>query len=212
MYHNGLVKRPGEKSDGTDRSDEAMLGATREVDGATVVTDPADSLLDVPDDQMNRPFKKWKKALTHWSERGAIEFRRLAFGDAAAFAFLGVDGLAASVLGPFLTEKGAVKGLKFLGNPPKGPRIGHESLDVGEHGFKGFSASHTINGHSVVFELRYGGFSFRFTGDLNDESSRIPARKHQEGDISLRSEVFKVPHHGSADFSGAFFHMVCLRS
>jgi hypothetical protein len=26
--------------------------------------------------------------------------------------------------------------------------------------------------------------------------------------LSLRSEVFKVPHHGSADFSGAFFGMV----
>jgi hypothetical protein len=34
------------------------------------------------------------------------------------------------------------------------------------------------------------------------------ARKHQAGEINLRSELFKVPHHGSADFSGAFFQMV----
>jgi hypothetical protein len=34
------------------------------------------------------------------------------------------------------------------------------------------------------------------------------ARKHQAGEINLRSDVFKVPHHGSADFSGAFFRMV----
>jgi hypothetical protein len=56
--------------------------------------------------------------------------------------------------------------------------------------------------------LRYGGFSYLFSGDLNDEASRILARNHQEGTINLRSEVFKVPHHGSADFSGAFFQMV----
>jgi hypothetical protein len=46
------------------------------------------------------------------------------------------------------------------------------------------------------------------SGDLNDEASRILARMHQSGQINLRSDVFKVPHHGSADFSGAFFNMV----
>ena len=81
-------------------------------------------------------------------------------------------------------------------------------VELGEEGFKGFSASHTINGHSIVFRLRYGGFSYLFCGDLNDEASRILARKHQADEIKLRSEVFKVPHHGSADFSGTFFQMV----
>jgi len=98
--------------------------------------------------------------------------------------------------------------LKFLGTPPGGPRIGHESLELDDAGFKGFSASHTVNGHSIVFRLRYGAFSYLFCRDLNDEASRILARKHQKSEISLRSELFKVPHHGSADFSGAFFQMV----
>jgi hypothetical protein len=86
--------------------------------------------------------------------------------------------------------------------------VGHESVELEDDGFKGHSASHTINGHSVVFRLRYGGFSFLFAGDLNDEAGRELARRHQQGEINLRSEVFKVPHHGSADFSGALFQMV----
>ena len=143
-----------------------------------VLTGLVDSLLDVPDEAMNLPFRQWKKALATWNNRNKIEFRRLSFGEDDAFDFFNGDGLEISVLGPFLTEKGDTTGLKFLGNPPKGPRIGHESLDLGKEVFKGFSASHTINGLSVVFRLRYGGFSFLFSGDLNDEASRILARKH----------------------------------
>ena len=103
---------------------------------------------------------------------------------------------------------GGKPGLKFLGNPPKGPRIGHESLETERTDFKGVSASHTINGHSIVFRLVYGGFSYLFSGDLNDEASRFLAREHNTGTLNLKSEVFKVPHHGSADFSGAFVQAV----
>ena len=101
-----------------------------------------------------------------------------------------------------------MRGLRFLGTPPKGPRVGHASLELAEEGFTGLSAGHTINGHSVVFRLSYGGFSFLFAGDLNEESSRFLAREHNRGALNLRSEVFKVPHHGSADFSGGFFQAV----
>jgi beta-lactamase superfamily II metal-dependent hydrolase len=208
VYHNGLVKRPSKDKNGKTIPEKALLGPTKVIDSETILTDLVDSLLDVPDEEMNLPFRQWKKALRTWNDRHTIEFRRLSFGEDDAFDFFNGDGLEISVLGPFLTEKGNTTGLKFLGNPPKGPRIGHESLELGNEGFRGFSASHTINGHSVVFRLRYGGFSFLFSGDLNDEASRILARKHQLGEINLRSEVFKVPHHGSADFSGALIQMV----
>lgn len=207
VYHNGLVKRPSTR-DGDDVPDKELLGPTRVVDGETILTGLVDSLLDVPDREMNLPFRSWKKALTAWNEHSEIEFRRLSFGDDDAFDFFNSDDLEISVLGPFLTEKGGVTGLKFLGNPPKGPRIGHDSMSLDESEFKGFSASHTINGHSIVFRLRYGGFSYLFSGDLNDEASRTLARKNQSGEINVRSEIFKVPHHGSADFSGAFIQMV----
>lgn len=202
VYHNGLVKRPGSVPA------RERLGQTVEVDGETIITGLVDNPLEVPDVEMNQPFQRWKRALEAWSARGDIEFRRLAFGDDDAFDFLAGEGLKVSVLGPFLAGAGAHRGLKFLGKPPKGPRVGHESLDLGASGFKGLDPGHTINGHSVVLRLQYGGISFLFSGDLNDEAGRILARKQQEGEISLRSDVFKVPHHGSADFSGAFIRMV----
>lgn len=202
VYHNGLVKRPGEVPD------KDMLGVTVKVGNDVVITDLVDNLLDVPDEEMNLPFKKWKAALSAWNDRSPIEFRNLSYGQDDAFDFLAEEGVQVSVLGPFLTGKGKKQGLKFLGKPPKGPRVGHESLELGEEGFSGLDPGHTINGHSVVLRIQYGGFSFLFSGDLNDEASRILARKQQGGEISLRSEVFKVPHHGSADFSGAFVQMV----
>ncbi|MEW5802960.1 MAG: MBL fold metallo-hydrolase [bacterium] len=208
VYHNGLVKRPSKNGAGRSTPEKELLGPTETVDGETILTGLVDSLLDMSDTEMNQHFRRWKKALEKWNERGKIEFRRIAFGDDDAFDFFQGDDLGISVLGPILTRKGAVTGLKFLGKPPKGPRIGHESMGFGEANFKGFSVPHTINGHSIVFRLRYGGFSFLFSGDLNDEASRILAARHQKGEINLRSEVFKVPHHGSADFSGAFFQMV----
>lgn len=207
VYHNGLVKRPSTK-DKKKVPDKELLGPTKVVDGETILTGLVDNLLKVPDEEMNQQFLGWKKALAVWNKRSKIEFRHLSFGDDDAFDFIDNDEIEVQVFGPIPTGKGTAKGLKFLGNPPKGPRIGHDSLDTGDDGFSGFSASHTINGHSIVFRLKYGGFSYLFTGDLNDESSRSLARQHNEGNISLRSEVFKVPHHGSADFSGGFIQRV----
>lgn len=207
VYHNGLVKRPGTKNK-KKVSDKDLLGPTKKVGDETLLTGLVDDLLTVPDTEMNQPFKAWKKALTEWNSRSPIECRRLSYGDDDAFDFFKSNDLEIQVLGPLLTTSGSTTGLKFLGNPPKGPRIGHESLSLDESEFKGFDAGHTINGHSIVFRLRYGGFSYLFSGDLNDEAGRILAQQHQRGEINLRSEVFKVPHHGSADFSGAFFQMV----
>ncbi|EAQ79889.1 ComEC/Rec2 family competence protein [Blastopirellula marina] len=207
VYHNGLVKRPSTKN-GKKTPDKELLGPTKKVGDETILTGLVDDLLSVPDTEMNQPFKAWKDALTNWNGRSPIEFRHLSFGDDDAFDFFKAQDLEIQVLGPLLTTKGSTTGLKFLGKPPKGPRIGHESLSLDESDFNGLDASHTINGHSIVFRLRYGGFSYLFTGDLNDEASRILAQRHQQGEINLRSEVFKVPHHGSADFSGAFFQMV----
>lgn len=207
IFHNGLVKRPSSEN-GRKVPDKKLLGPTKSVDSETILTGLVDDLLAVPDSEMNQPFRAWKGALADWNSRHPIQFRRLSHGDDDAFDFFAADDLEIQVLGPLLTTKGSTTGLKFLGKPPKGPRIGHESLSLNESDFKGFDAGHTINGHSIVFRLRYGGFSFLFSGDLNDEAGRILGQQHQRGDINLRSEVFKVPHHGSADFSGAFFQMV----
>ncbi|MDD5697226.1 MAG: MBL fold metallo-hydrolase [Victivallaceae bacterium] len=203
VYHNGLVKRPSKNADRQTIAEKDLLGETRVIDGKVIVTGLKDNLLKVPDAEMNRPFLSWKKALSEWNSRHEIEFRRLVKGDDRAFRFFNQDDLEISVLGPIPTSKDGVEGLKFLGNPPQ---------DTGDHGISsgsgGLSASHTINGHSIVFRLRYGKFSFLFCGDLNEEAGRMLADQHQKGEITLDSEVLKVPHHGSADFSGEFIQKV----
>jgi beta-lactamase superfamily II metal-dependent hydrolase len=207
IYHNGLVKRPSRKNNKAV-PDAELLGPTKKIGKKVILIGLVDDLLEVPDEEMNTDFRAWKAALKDYNSRAAVTFRRLEFGDSGAFDFFNDGDLRIEVLGPSIFESGDVRGLRFLGEPPKGPRIGHESLELTEDGFTGLSASHTINGHSIVFRLAYGGFSYLFTGDLNDEASRFLAREHNRGAINLRSEILKGPHHGSADFSGGFFQAV----
>jgi beta-lactamase superfamily II metal-dependent hydrolase len=208
VFHNGLVKRPSTDGRGKKRPEKELLGPTASVGGQTILTGLVDDLLAVPQAEMNLPFRRWQEALAAWNARRPIHFRRLFFGADDAFDFFQAPDREIAVLGPLPTQIGGVSGLKFLGNPPKGPRVGHESLATDPAGFRGHSAAHTINGHSVVFRLRYGGFSYLFAGDLNEEAGRFLAAKHRAGELNLRAEVFKAPHHGSADFSGAFLEAV----
>lgn len=207
VYHNGIVKRATTRNK-KKVPDLELLGATKKKDGDTYLVDLVDDLLQVPNAEMNEPFKNWKAALAEYNKRSPVELRRLEFGDHAAFDFFKKGDLRIEVLGPLATRVGDKPALKFLGKPPRGPRIGHESLDVDDKGFTGFSAAHTINGHSIVFRLVYGGFSYLFSGDLNDEASRFLAREHNRGALNLTSEVYKVAHHGSADFSGGLLQAI----
>lgn len=206
VYHNGLVKRPSTKN-GKAVSDVQLLGTTKKTADGTFITGLEEDLLGVPDAEMNKFFLAWKRMLAEYQAYYGykIDFKRLEYGADKAFKFLGGDPLKVEVLGPLTEKVGSTAALKFLGDPPKGPRIGHESVELDPLHSEGLSASHTINGHSIVFRLTYGGFNFLFTGDLNDESSRFLATKHG---AKLRSTVFKVPHHGSADFSGGFIQKV----
>lgn len=221
VYHNGLVKRPSKDKAGKRIPDERLLGATKlagkKPKQFRVITGLEENLLKKGlEKEMNKPFNDWRAALAEYNKRRTandqdpIVFKRLEKGMNDAFDFVSDDEseIKIEVLGPIPTTANGVTGLKFLGDPPKGPRLGKDVLDIEENGFAGMSASHTINGHSVIFKLTYGGFRFLFTGDLNDEAGRSLARAHKEGSLSLRSEVFKVPHHGSADFSGGFLQAV----
>ena len=212
-YHNGIVKRPSKKNN-RKVPDVELLGPTKKIGKKTYLTGLVDDLLAVPKEEMNQPFNTWASALREYDQRRRsrgdtpLVCRRLEFGADDAFDFFNTAAMKIEVLGPLVEEKDGKPALRFLGEPPKGPRVGQDSLAIGEEGFSGHSASHTINGHSIVFRLVYGGFSYLFSGDLNDEASRFLAQQHDARKLTLTSDVFKVPHHGSADFSGGFIQRV----
>lgn len=207
IYHNGIVKRPSTKNDQPVPESE-LLGPTKTVDGKLMIVDLVDDLVQFDSKEMNMPFKQWQSALETYHKRSPLTFKRLQFGDDDAFDFMNENGIEVQVLGPLADVVDGKPALRFLGDPPHGARLGHESVSSKSLKSKGLSASHTINGHSVVLRIVYGGFSYLLSGDLNDEASRFLVQAHDKGDLNLTSEVFKVPHHGSADFSGAFFQKV----
>lgn len=208
VFHNGLVKGEGKDASGKTRKDAVMFGATEPAEAKAgqplIVTGLETNLLRVPASKMNEPFREWKDALKRFAQRGPIAFRRLAQGDGSAFDFLEPEGISVEVLGPLLTELNGKKGLKFLGEPRR--RFGHPSEN--QTTFSGLSASHTINGQSIVFRLNYGDFHFLFAGDLNEEAELGLVDRHKRGEVNLRSEVLKVPHHGSEDFEPSFLDAV----
>jgi beta-lactamase superfamily II metal-dependent hydrolase len=210
VYHNGLIKRPG-KINGKKVKEEEMFGQTAEITDnlnnkkTLVVTELVDDLTHIADDQMNKHFKAWKKALSAYNQRRPITFRHLQKGDDTAFDFLNEENIKVEVLGPLMTTDGTTTGLKFLKSPPNKVRSGQEVFDLDDADFKTFSASHTVNGHSIIFRLTYGDFRFLFSGDLNDEAERALVKDDKD---KLQADVLKVPHHGSADFSSAFLRAV----
>lgn len=201
VLHNGIVKRP------STRPELEQLGPTADKAGKTFLTGLVDNPLDLPRTEMNAPFKRWAKTLEHWGARRAalglppIALTRVAHNKKAGFDFLtGEPDLGVDVLGPIATKVDDLAALPFLRDPPDTAEL-HLGLPEGT-ALGALSASHTINGHSVAFRLRYRNVRLMFTGDLNQES--MDALRKALPAAQLRSEVLKVPHHGSADVDLGF--------
>jgi hypothetical protein len=214
IFHNGIFKRPDKDAYGKDRKEKELLNDTVTSGGQTYLQPLVEAVSSVKAEFLNKPFKDWVDAIKAWRKRAKaankkVEEKRLQLGDHAAFDFLRTEGIDVQVLGPVTDTVKNNPGLPFLGKPPKGPKIGHDAVtSLEDKEFGGASASHTINGHSIVLRLTYGGFAFLLTGDLNDQSERALVRKHNAGTLNLRADVLKAPHHGSADFSAAFLKAV----
>lgn len=191
VFHNGLVKRP------SSLPDAKQLGPTKKVGKRTILTGLVEDLREVDRAEMNEPFKRWRATLDTYTSRGDIEMRRLEHGYDDAFAFLGDEDIEAQVLGPIPVTVDGVTGLEFFGAPQR--RFGHPSMQP-QSTYSGVSPSHAINGHSVVLRLGYGKWRFMFAGDLNEQAEEVLVEEHEAGKVDLQSEVFKVPHHGSAEF------------
>ncbi|MGB8195131.1 MAG: MBL fold metallo-hydrolase [Chitinophagaceae bacterium] len=202
VYHNGIVKRPGKDDQKKDIPDVKLLGPTTKKDDRLYLTGLQDDLLAVPDKELNKFFKEWKSTLKEYADFfGGLEQRRLDHNSQGAFSFL--DGMEVEVLGPITENVNGKPALKFLVDPPKSVK---QKLSDSPQG--SFSASHTINGHSVILRLTYGNIRFLFSGDLNEEAEDILVDQSNSGERPIEAEVLKVPHHGSADFSNPFLEAV----
>ena len=207
-YHNGIAKRPGKKN-GVDRKETEMLGPTTTVGGVPFITGLVDDPASLPAGELNGPFTKWMATLAAWEPRTAavtgapIKRRRIDQNASDAFDFLHDEEARIELIGPIAEDTPAGPGLRFLKTPPKGAEL---MLGTVEAGGGSWSASHTINGHSIAFRLRYRNVRFMFTGDLNQEAG-ARLREAIPG-VSLRAEILKAPHHGSADFDMEFLKEV----
>jgi hypothetical protein len=157
----------------------------------------------VPEGKQNKYFKAWTAALSHWEQRGPIEFTRVYHGmDLSRFAFLEDEGIHVEVQGPFVDQVAhegvQVDGLPFLHAPKQAPEL---ALEAPDEGAGSESVSHTINGHSIALRLTYGNVRFSLTGDLNQEAMQRMFDRLAPAD--LEAEIVKAPHHGSADFDFA---------
>jgi beta-lactamase superfamily II metal-dependent hydrolase len=181
VFHNGLVKRPSPKASNA----KTAFGRTRDVDGVSFATELEDDPRNVPATQMNEPFQDWVDALKRLAKfNKKLKVARVDH-TSDAFDFLTTDMLKIDILGPIVETVNGKPALRLLKTP----------------GGSGLSASHTINGHSIVLKLTFGNVRFLFGADLNEESEDRLLTHALTNSVSLTSEILKVPHHGSADFS-----------
>jgi hypothetical protein len=207
-FHNGLVKKPEKVPDGAGGRRTLK---ERERFGDPVADGGEHYVVDLVDDPRtaanpNGPFTRWGQALDRMLAPPAIAagvqtaageslpvLRRLRAGDDAALRTFLDEGLSFQVLGPVESSIGGQPALEVLRNPK------HKQ-----------SASHTINGHSVVLRLTFGKVRMLLGGDLNISGSEKLLAHARGRDVatSLQSEILKVPHHGSHEFSNDFLAAV----
>jgi hypothetical protein len=210
VYHNGIVKRPGKDAAKKTRKESEMFGATVKVGTETFITGLVDDPASVPQAERNEPFDEWVATLAAWEPRvqavtgHPIERRRLDHLSTGAFDFLADEAISVELLGPISGTVAGQPALRFLRAPKDDANLMLGTQPAAKKG--SLSASHTINGHSINFRLRFGNVRFFFTGDMTQEASQrmreaMPA-------AALRSEILKAPHHGSADFDMEFLKEV----
>ncbi len=196
LLHNGLVKRPGTFPDKTDRPETAMFGKTVQQGDDVFCTELVDDLMTVPPSELNMFFTRWVSALKHWNAQRAIRASRVSqlHQDAVKDLF-NEPGLKVDVLGPIAVRRDSGDALKFLRAPRKSTEL-HLSDEPAVT--TAFSASHTVNGHSIALRLHVGNVRFLFTGDLNQQAMSALRAAIPKADFEC--EILKAPHHGSHDF------------
>lgn len=198
IYHNGIVRYDNDLVD-VDSPLGTMRGSNTNGQ-PRIVTETFSSLdeasMKVESGKlMSRFHDFWEAALAARDEGRLQASQRLTYRDHVLPGFAGdaQQELRIEVLAPITTSA-------------QGP-IEYVGFASPEHPNAGVSASHTVNGHSIVLKLLYGQHTFLFSGDLN-----IPSQQHLLHHYSHANpfavDVAKVCHHGSSDFDVDFLKKV----
>lgn len=206
LYHNGLPRY----GDGAERDldlgrlsesphgGRAITADLRDLDSARQMLD--DGVLLTARGNLNQ-FGRFLQAASDAADEGRLDgLQFLARRDPAGPPVILPDTgpLQLEVLGPVTTRPNGPIRLQAFPDP-------HDISASNRHPAP--SASHTINGNSVVLKLSFGDTSFLLGGDLNQ-----PAQKYlgaRFGDLGIfEADVNKACHHGSSDFDLDFVSAV----
>jgi beta-lactamase superfamily II metal-dependent hydrolase len=209
IYHNGLIKR-------TSKKEKEAFGDTAEAGGRAYVVDLVDDIRDVDAKGLSPDFQELRAALNRWNKdadirrRGEIKIRRLSDrADGSAFDFLKNEGVEVTILAPIESSIGQVRVLPMYRKPVKSvPESQGEDLDAQLKWSSSYSASHTVNGNSIVLLISYGNVRLLLTGDINQESEKAILDRCAKEGPALRADILKAPHHGSHEFSTGFLKQV----
>ncbi len=199
LYHNGLPRYAAGAGRDLDLGDLVRhQDGSRSIGTDLVDLDSARALLAggglrTAGGRDNK-FARFLRAAVAAADQGRLGamrrlYRRDPGGAPVRLADTGPD-LHFEVLGPLTTRGSGAVRLPAFPDP-------HDVSDSNPHPAP--SASHTINGNSVVLRLTYGNNSFLFGGDLNQPAQRY-LRARYGGGRPFDAEVNKACHHGSSDF------------
>lgn len=185
FLHNGLVKRDVPAGLKGQQAELAKFGTVEnDAQGVPHCTELVGDLAAGSTDGWSPSFRQLRAALEEQRQANpGLVIERLEYGRNEAFADFAGEDVKIEVLGPIVDEVNGKPALRFLPG------------STGSH-----SASHTVNGHSVVLKLTFGNVRFLFGADLNEASEERLLERAKADGISLRAEVLKVPHHGSHEF------------
>ena len=220
IFHNGIVKGRA-RIDGKPVKVEKIFGKTIMHGEKLYLIDLVDDLLSTDKNRLNASFIRWTNALRTWNKRyqdkfGPITIRRLQYrddddgkinDDNNEFDFLD-EQISIKIFGPDVEIINKKLALPFLHkHSEKRNMLQIEETDK-ESLSKSYSASHTINGHSIVLQLKYKNIKLFLSGDINHESEIKLNKLVKDKKIDINSEILKVPHHGSSDFDAEFLNNV----
>ena len=193
IYHNGLIKIVNRK--------------IHEDNGEKYISNLVDDFTNDPDEQISEDFTEFKKTVKEWKEKyGDIKIKRIAFNNDNVFNSFNNEDFSIKVLNPHENEFNDQLMLSTFTKESQKKLKKNESENI--ENTKKIELGSIINANSVVLQIKYGNVALLLTGDINTKSQNFLVKKFKNHQTSLKSEILKVPHHGSSDFSKDFLAKV----